>query len=71
MESKDKEEYVYLICKYDINRCEEEEKNSVGQKEETEHLARIIIFSIEEEVVYPTYSNISDEGTQKSYKEEY
>ncbi len=70
METQDNKEHIYLACKYDIDRSKEEEKDSVGQKEQTEHLAGVVIFSVVEEAVYTSDSDISYERAKKSYEEQ-
>ena len=71
MESEDDEQYIYLAREDDIDRSEEEEQDSVGQKQQTEHLAGIAVFLVVEEIIYSSYSDIAYEGAQKAYEEQY
>ena len=66
METQNKEEYIYLARKHDIDRSEEEEKDSVRQKEQTEHLAGVVIFPAVEKTVYPSDGDIPYECAEES-----
>lgn len=66
METQNKEEYIYLARKHDIDRSEEEEKDSIGQEKQTEHLAGVVIFPVVEKAVYPSDGDIPDERAEES-----
>ena len=71
METQYEEKNIYLTCKHDIDRSKKEEKNPVGQEQESKHFARIVISPIIEKTVDTTYCYISNKCTQKSYKQQY
>lgn len=70
MESQDEEQHIYLARKYDIDRSEEEKEYSVGQEQQSEHLAGVVIFPVVEEIIYSSDRDIPYEGAEESYEEQ-
>lgn len=70
MESEDEEQHIHLACKHDIYRSKEEEEYAVGQEQQTEHLAGVVVFPAIEQAIDPADADIADEGAQESYEQQ-
>jgi len=70
MESQYKKQNTNLTCENNINRSQEKEQNTVGQKQQSKHFVGVVIFSIVKQTIHSAYSDISYKCTKKSNKQQ-